>query len=200
MTIPFTVAALTDAQLKHATTPSGGGLPEALAWTLYDTATYVSGATTNLRFYTAARANQQATNLNTPGQLPSPQWFQIMWFGAKMIVPNATTAWRDTQRLIEGGTAGPPTWNFNLSQKDYGPFPLMELQPHGGITGFGTQTSDAYANNGVIGCVGGWQDGAIIIPPQEGFNLALEWDGAQTLAGNVLIQVIMKGVLSRRVL
>lgn len=198
----FQVKGLTQAQLQSMATPqlSVGGQSEAVAWTFYDTGTYVSAATTNLPFFNTARANRQATNLNTPGQLPEPQYFQIMWFGLNLLITPAATAWTDAQALLQGGTSGPPTWRFTLADKVYGPFPLQELHASGGIVGFGTQTSQAYANSGYGGHGDAWQDGAIIIPPQQGFRVDLDWDTAQTLSGNTLLQVVMRGTLHRRVL
>lgn len=199
----FPVQGLTLAQLKNKAEPQvvAGGQSEAIAWTFYDTATYVDNVTTELPFFTVARANRNATNLNTPGQLPEPQYFQIMWFGCSILTTPAATAWLDVQALLQGGANGPPTWTFVLADKRYGPFPLMDLHASGGITGFGTQTTEAYANSGVIGeHKDAWQDGAIIIPPQQGFSVDVVWDGAQNISGNTLIQLYMRGVLHRRVL
>jgi len=185
-------------------TNAAGG--EAVPWTWYDTAPYVSTATTELVFFNTGRANLQATNLGGRGQLQSDQFFQIYYWGCNIRVPAVVddlTALTDMQALIQGGTAGPPTWTFELSSKVYGPFPLTFLPAAGGVTGFLTgavATGAAYANNGIPGSATECWDGAVVIPPQQGFTLSINWDAAQTLAvDGPLIQPWMRGTLYRRV-
>lgn len=199
------VKRLTRQQLVEATNARGG---EAIPFTLYDTATYVSGTTTSLPFFNAARTNQQATNLETPGQLQSDQWFVPYYWGLTAIIPPGTDAWADMALLLQGAAAaaGPPTWLFELSNKNYGPYPLMGLQALGGITGFGLSQADAtaetheYANNAYPGSTAECWAGSIIIPPQQNFRVTLEYDGAVTLAGgDTLLQLWAKGTMYRRV-
>lgn len=194
-------------ELEQATKPGSvqGGQAEALAWTFFDTALYESGVTTRLPFFTTARANRQLTNLDTPGQLPSPQYFEIHYFGLDLLIPPADGAWLDAHRLLMGAVGdGGPTWEFELANKSYGIFPLTFLHESGGQRGFGfsTNTDDAveYARNAVPD--GGWcVDGSIIIPPQEGFNVELTWENAVTLTGeNPNLRFWMAGSLYRRVL
>lgn len=199
----FPVRPRTKRDLIDLTNASGG---EAVPWTYYDTAPYVSTVTTNLPFFNAARANQNATNLPTPGQLQSDQFFQIFYWGCTIRVAPVVddlTALTDMQALVMGGTAGPPTFTFTLANKVYGPFPLYFFPAGGGVTGFLTgavATGAAYSNNGYVGSAVECWDGAVIIPPQQNFRVDLNWDAAQTLAvDNPLVQVWTKGTLYRRV-
>lgn len=202
----FPVASKSKSTLIRETNAAGG---EAIPFTLYDTATYVSGTTTALPFFNAARANQNFTNLETPGQLQSDQWFEIWAWGLTIVQPPSASAWADAALLIHGAAAvanAPPTWTFELSNKNYGPYPLYSLHALGGITGFGLSRADTtaatleYANNGYPGQPAEYWQGSIIIPPQQNFRVTLNWDGAVTLTGgDTLLQVWSKGVMYRRV-
>jgi len=198
----FPVKPRTKGQLIELTNAEGG---EAIPWTYYDTASYVTTVTTALPFFNATRANQQATNLQSPGQLQSDQFFQIYYWGANIILsPDLAgfSTWQNLFRLLMGGTSGPPTFTFTLSNKNYGPFPLSFFPSSGGLTGAGAAGAAgafSYANNGYPGSAVECWDGAVIIPPQQNFGVTLNWDTAQDVGADRLIQVWMKGTLYRRV-
>lgn len=190
------------AQLRLQSNPQAveGGQSEALRWTLYDTQTYVSTATRQLRYFQTTNQDLSLSNMEAPASLPNPQYFEIFYFGADVLLPAAVTAWEDMIALI---LTGRPTFTFSISNKTYGPFPLSYFHASGGVTGFGYTTVAAtgteYANNGTFD--GGYcVDGAITIPPVTNFSVTLDWPAALTLAADTLIRVNMDGVLHRKVL
>jgi len=196
-------------QLKKQSNPSMvPGQSEAVPWVLYDTATYADNATTDLDFFNTARATRRATNLPSPGQLPEPQFFEIFGWFLTPIIGASATGWEDLSLLLMGngaGTdAGPPTWSFSLADKEYGPFPMFQLQSLGGVGGFGLSLGDTtdghltVADSGRIGN-GAWWDGAVTIPPQQNFRVTLRWDSAVDISGDILLQVAAVGVLHRRI-
>ena len=200
----FPVRARTLEQLRQMAEPTvvAGGNSEALAWTLFDTATYVSATTTQLTFFTTSRANQQLTNLNGGG-LPNPQYFEIYFFNLDLLSPAGNfTPLANTWDIVSGtGVAGVggPTWSFTLADKVMGTFPLRTLHGLGGVEGFTTQTTTEYANNG-NGQGTFATDGAVVIPPTQTFSVNLTWPVAVTLSGNLDIVASMTGVLHRRIL
>lgn len=195
-------------ELRASSQPQAvrGGQAEALPWIFFDTATYQSGTTTQLPFFTTARASRQLTNLDTPGVIPDPQYFKIEYVGLDVLIRPADAAWDDLHQLLMGDTVanGGPTWEFILADKSYGTFPLTFLHESGGQRGYGfsTATDDSveYARN--ANPDGGWcVDGSIIIPPQQGFRVDLRWPNAVTLAnGDQALRLWMAGSIYRRVL
>jgi len=204
----------TFAQLQDEATPKSveGGNMEAVAWTVYDTATYTSAATTQLTFFTNTRATPQLSNLAPAGQFPNPQFFRLFSVSLDVMVPQLNigaavpTAIRDIWRMLFGsGTAGEgaPSWTFTLANKTYGAFPVSMLHGTGGPVGFGFTTAAAtgseYGNNSYPD--GGFSfANSILIPPQQAFQVQLNWDAAQTLLANVNLRVSLHGTLYRRIL
>ena len=200
----FPVRARTLRKLAQMAQPQSveGGQSEALSWIIYDTVPYVSGATTGLTLFTAARANRFLSNLSGTG-FPTPQYFEAYFWNIDVLrVPGNTDVLGDVWRVLNGaGVAGigAPTWSFTLANKEMGPFPLRSLGGLGGVTGFTTRTGQEYANNGTLGGTFS-SDGAVVIPPNQSFEINLRWPAALTLSANVDLQVSVGGVLHRRVL
>ena len=200
----FPVRARTLRKLAEMAEPTAvsGGQSEALAWCFYDTVVYTSAATTQVTFFTTTRANQQLSNLNGRG-LPTPQYFEIFSFNLDVLTPAGNnTPLEDTWEILNGtGTAaqGGPSWQFVLADKNLGPFPLRTMQGLGGLRGFTTQTTTEWAQNG-DGSGGFWEDGAIVIPPNQTFSIVLTWPAAVTLSADRALVASMSGVLHRRVL
>ncbi len=202
MRFPVRARTLRDLSEMAEPTSVSGGNSEALAWTFYDTATFTSAATTQLTFFTTTRATPQLSNLTGRG-LPTPQYFEIYYFSCDLLSPAGNTAaLADTWAVFNGtGTAGQggPTWAFVLADKTTGPFPLNTLHALGGLQGFTTQTTTEYGQSG-NGQGTFAADGAIVIPPNQTFQIQLTWPAAVTLAANRDIRVSMTGVLHRRIL
>ncbi|MGE0161059.1 MAG: hypothetical protein AB7T31_16810 [Gemmatimonadales bacterium] len=196
----------TRAKLAAMAEPSvvSGGQSEALEWELFDTQLYTSATTTELTFFSAAPANPFIGNIAGANGLPTPQYFEVYYFGLDVLrVPGNTDVLGDLFRIIKGagGAAlqGIPTWSFVLADKQMGPFPLAGLQSMGGITGFSTRTAQEYGNVGNLSSTF-CSDGAIVIPPTQSFRVVMRWPAALTLSANVQIVAQMRGVLHRRVL
>lgn len=200
----FPVQAKSLRQLKSMAEPQPveGGQSEALPWTFYDTATYVSGTTTRLELFTQTRSNNGLSNLNGRG-LPTPQYFEIYgWTLDVLRAPGDVDVFGDVWGIINGTGAtgaGTPTFAFDLADKITGPFPLRMFHGLGGISGYTTRTAQEYANNSFPDG-GFWLDGSIVIPPNQTFKTILVWPSAVTLSGDVDLQIGMTGVLHRRVL
>lgn len=205
-------------QLTGLATPTDPSQPEALPWVLFSTRSYVSATTTRLTFFDSVEGDKSLSNMESAGNLPDPQFFDIQYFGFDvMIRPTvsnvasatavATGALDDIQQLVLQGRG---FWTLNMSNKRYGPFPLSFCHASGGATGFlggwGTYTAQAhsvkeYANNGIFD--GGWciPSGSLIIPPKVGWDVTIEWPAALTLAsGNSNVRFWLGGTLYRRVL
>lgn len=197
--------------LQNEATPRSvdGGNMEAVAWDIYDTATYVDATTTSLTFFTTTRNSPRLSNLSPAGQFPNPQFFRIYSASLDIMVPpgaagTQAVVYQDMWRILFGsGTQGAPTFLFTLANKQYGPFPLSRLHGTGGPTGqgysTGTTVGEVYANNS-------YPDGgycfanSILIPPQQAFSVTLEWDGPQDLAADVRLRTTLHGTLYRRIL
>ena len=204
----------TRAQLMAIANPESANQPEAIPWVLYDTQTYISGTTTQLRFFANTNADQTLSNMESAGQLPDPQWFEVHYVmltslatpsASDVIAVGAAGAINDLELLLKAGRG---TFQLNLSNKNYGPFPLTNLHASGGTTGefsggggtIATVDIVQLANNGTFD--GGWcVGGSIVFPPKVGWNWNVAWAAAQTLAaGNTLLRMELAGVLYRRVL
>lgn len=201
------------AALERLSKPVDLGGPEALAWQLFDVQTYISGTTTTLTFFTATRDDKTLGNMEGPGQLPEPQYFEIYGWNFDLLTPVQNTAEgitgsiNDLSLLLRGGRG---TWEFSYNQKSYGIFPLESFHGTGGPTGFGwgldntaaggTPSQTMYANNGIFDG-GFWVGGSIVIAPKQAFSVRLSWSAAQTLAnGNTSVKCSMFGTLHRKVL
>lgn len=197
-------------QLGAESRPSVPGQPEQIAGVLYDTQLYTSGTTTRMRFFQTTNNDATITNMELAGALPSPQYF--IWFdwGLDILIDasasgagaDETGAVDDIAKLVLVSRA---IATFNISNKDYGRVPLSFLHASGGPVGFMAATLTApesiqYANNGVFD--GGWSwNGSILIPPNTGFRIDVEFAAAQTLnAGNVNLRMWMRGLTNRKVL
>lgn len=203
------VKARTFAELNILANPVEAQQGEAISHILYDTQTYTSAATTRLTYFSATQTDRTLSNLQAGGQLPDPQWFEIHNIGFDVLADGTTNAaatelgvYDDIQKLM---LVGRPTFQLNLSDKQYGPYPLSFLHTSGGAVGqlTGTVAASAvfqFANNSVPD--GGWNwRGSVIIPPKVGFNVEVVWTAAQTLAiGNTPLRFWFAGVLQRRVL
>jgi hypothetical protein len=202
-------------QLHAVAFPSNPRQPEAMPWVLYDTQTFTSASTVTLQFFKTAQSNPSLGNMETAGVLDDPKWFEIYYIGLDIMTlvndggaTGNVGALDDIERLL-WGDAGDGSdcgiWQFEMSQKITGPFPISFLHGSGGAVGFGygTTTADTkthqFGNNGIFD--GGFHIGGnIVIPPKRGFKVTLNWGGQITLSANRALRVWMAGVLHRAVL
>lgn len=197
-----------NAVVAAAATPPSGNSPEAIWHCAYDTQTYTDNATVSLNFFSAVQADKTLSNMESAGQFPAPQYFQIHQIccdllpaaGVSTAAGGAVGNLDDFALLLFNGR---PTWTLTISNKNYGPYPLTTLHGTGGPTGFGYGTFTAeeslqYAKND--GSPGWNYNGSLIIPMQTSFSFAVNFAAAQQLTADVRIRISMFGVLNRRVL
>lgn len=206
----FPVHAKPRAVLAAQANPELANQPEALPWALYDTQAWTSGTTASQNYFLAQQNDKTLGNMEGPGQLPDPQYFEIWYWGIDYLFASinaAAPALTVSQQadLINIIWTQRATWLFAISNKNIGPFPATFFHGSGGPTGFGWTNSATtgrleYANNGVFDggyCVAG----AITIPPKLGFVITLATAAAPTLGVTPLnIRAWQAGVLHRRVL
>lgn len=188
-----------------------GGQKEVIGWTWWDTVTYVSAATTALRFFNAVRATTDLSNMEVAGQLAAPKAFLIR---APLLYvkqrPEATVAAAtgatqtgsldDVVQLINTGVA-----TLTIGNKTYGQWPLWKLLAGGGAYGqMATGDIDVvvqYANvgkpdNRVTYSV----TKPIFLAPQINFVVDVAWPAALTLAlGDTPLTFALDGDLIRPV-
>jgi hypothetical protein len=194
------------AALQAAATPPSGRSQESIWDCKYDTQTFTSAATTRLTFFSAVNADKTLSNMESSGQFPSPQTFQIHnicadWFTLLGVSTSASNVGNldDLYRLI---LTARPTWTLNISSKAYGPYPITSLHASGGPTGtlgtaIATPGSLQFARNTDAP---GWNYfGRIIIPEQVSFNIVVDFGTSPTLTANYSLRLAMFGVLARRV-
>jgi len=200
----------TRAQLAAIANPESANQPEALPWVLYDTVAWTTASTTSGTYFGTVQSDKTLGNMEGPGQLPDPQYFEIAYWGCDFLDPVLTAAApaATTGPIIDIGNflfGGRATWTFNISNKRVGPFPLTFMHASGGPTGFGYTISGTtnrveYGNNGVFDggfCV----EEAIVIPPKLGFDVTIALAASVTLSTSPLnVRAWMAGVLHRRVL
>lgn len=184
------------------------GNMEALEFELYDTQPYVSAATTQLTFFTAADvANGMVTNMRAAGQLPNPDFFAPRLVTLDIIgaEPGDFARLRDAYRLLYGTTAGQaPYSQFFYAGKEYAHFSLASIGAAGGPTGFTTRNATEFGNNGIPGKgrslgVGPDGDPSIFILPLQAFRWILNWPAAVVLTANVSLRLSMHGTYYRQI-
>ena len=204
------VVARTRPALARAANPQSAKEPEALPWILFDTQAWTTAVTTTQTYFTSVQNDKTLGNMEGPGQLPDPQYFEIHYIGADFLLsPNSVASVAAAGPLNDIAQflfAQRGIWTFNVSNKRVGPFPLSFLHASGGPTGYLAITNAAaaqkneYANNGIFDggfCVGG----AIMIPPKVSFDITLQLAAAAALQTSPLnVRVWMAGSLYRRVL
>jgi hypothetical protein len=202
--------AKTIAQLKAQSRPQQPDELEAYGHVLYSVRTYVSGSTTRLTFFDFV-GGPDVTNMESAGQLPDPQFFEIwgVHFGVRRGVTNTpegiTGAIDDVEKLIRSGGG---SFILTIGSKNYGPWPLEALHSLGGPTGFGwgldntaaggTPSQTQFANNGLAGS-GLSQRGALVVPPKQRLVATVTWPAPLTLTGDVPVYAALSGVHFRDV-
>lgn len=173
----------TRAELIRETTPAAvpGGQMSMYYHTWYDSVEIDTG-TTEARFFDVARA-AGATNFPSPGQTPSDEWSQVLGVNFTLLVPPTSAA--DNPAFDDAWLAlfsTLPSYSITIQSLEYGPWPVMEANALGGITGTGlsladaTATSQAVANNGIPGAPGQQQHGEIWLQERVQFRARVRWE------------------------
>jgi hypothetical protein len=204
------VVARTRPALSRSANPVSAKEPEALPWVLFDTQAWTTAVTITQTYFQTVQNDKTLGNMEGPGQLPDPQYFEIHYIGADFLLsPNSVAAVAAAGPLNDIAQflfAQRGIWTFNISNKRVGPFPLSFLHASGGPTGYlaitntATAQKNEYGNNGIFDggfCVGG----ALLIPPKVSFDITLQVAAVLTLQTTPLnVRVWMAGALFRRVL
>lgn len=197
-------------QVRGESQPSLPGAPEQIPQVFYDTQLYTSGTTTQMQFFAVTNADRTISNMVNAGQFPHPVYFQWFNWGLDILIDNSTvTAANDTGAVDDIAKLlliSRATVEFTISDKSYGRIPLSFLHSSLEVKGFGYGTFAAPvsvqlgATNGPAD--GGWNwNGAIIIPPNTGFTMTVNFAAAQTLQfGNTNLKMWMLGLVDRKVL
>ena len=202
-------------KLRQGITPMIPGQPERIPFVWYDTVTIISGTTTTLDAFNTVQADKVLGNMEAAGQIPAPQYFDIVHIGVRPeLAPQATGlsasptnagSQNDMETIIKG------TAELIIAQKSYWRGPI-HLAPSGsgvwggaaiGFTGAATDGErQDWSTNGrpdLRNRNNWWGD--ITIPHNQNFVLRLAWSTAVTLAaGNTTLNCYLEGYLYRRVL
>jgi hypothetical protein len=204
---------MTRDDLEAIVNPQQANQPEVVPWQLFDTQPCPTASAAPLVFFGAQNNDKTLCNMEGPGQLPDPQYFQAFYLSCDILQvpvstiiggePNAALA--NVENILKTARA---TFTLNMSNKRYGPFSLTMAHSTGGATGsgygYGTAAVGASAflvNNGVPGSGGFPFSGAVVIPPKTGFDVTVNFGVATTLVGGPInIRLSLVGNLYRRVL
>lgn len=186
--------------------------PEVTPHCLFDTQSLATGGTGPLVFFQNTNNDKTLCNMESAGQLPDPQYFEIYYVICDILqIPLATAlagepnaALANVDNILKTNRA---TFSFTLSNKNYGVEPLTFCHASGGATfsgyGYGTAangTSAGAINNGIPGTGGFPYNGALVIPPKNAFSLSVQLAGAVTLvSGPINIRMGLVGNWYRRV-
>jgi hypothetical protein len=195
------------ARLIAIASPDQAGQPECNAWRLYDTQNATTATTPTLIFFQTVNVDKTLSNMEGPGQLPDPQFYEIAGFECDVLSAPVSAAtflgpYNDIANLLFT-TRG--IFTFNMSNKRYGPWPLTAAHGTGGPVGVmsNNATPPIFSQAAVNGIFDGgfWADKQIVIPPKIGFDTTLNFGAAVTLnLSPTPIRFVLWGVLHRRVL
>lgn len=202
----------TRAELEALVNPDRANQPEVVPWQLYDTQSVATGNTGPFTFFVAQNNDKTLSNMEGPGQLPDPQYFEVFYVACDILqIPTLTdgtsvnAAAANVENILKTCRA---TFTLNIANKRYGPFSLTMAHSTGGATGFGyaegataAGATVAVVNNGIPGSGGFPFSGAVVIPPKNGFDVTVALGTATTLvSGPVNVRMSLVGNLYRRVL
>jgi len=208
--IPW-MPAKTRSELEAIANPQQANQPEVIPWQLYDSQDIANAAAGPFSFFVNQNNDKTISNMEGPGQLPDPQYFEVFYLAADFLqIPTATAlanepnqALANVENILKTCRA---TFTVNLANKRYGPFSLTMAHSTGGATfsgyGYGTAangTSSGVVNNGVPGTGGFPFSGALVIPPKTGFDVVVALGAAATVSATLKLRLSLVGNLYRKV-
>jgi hypothetical protein len=205
---------LSRADLDDLANPLFANQPEVVPWQLFDTQNITTAVTTTAVFFQNINVDKTLSNMEGPGQLPEPQYLVVHYVACDFLLAAVSTAvgattnnanLDDIENVLKAQRA---TFEFNMSNKRYGPFSLTMTAATGGATGnlYGVGTLAAavaggVVNNGIPGTGGFPFGGSLVIPPKIGFDVTVRFAAAPTLPVSPLpLRISLVGALYRRVL
>lgn len=193
-------------ELLRRGSPTSVSEPEAFRDVIYDTQS-VTSTTTSLTFFNTLQTDKTLGNLAQAGALPAAQFFAIAAISAELLVIPAA-----------GGAAGGvgvsdpavvfvterPTFTLTVSDKPYGPVPLVYAGSAGGLSmdGFGTTTADTNAAGLAqnAGNGGYFLGNTVILMPNVQFSLTVNFAAApSTISTSRNLRITLHGTRYRRV-
>lgn len=221
MGLQVPVRSRTVAQLNRLTTPAAGQL-EAVNWKYFDTQPVTTAVTTTLNFFATVQTDKTLGNIEQPGQIQAPNWFELYAIKCDFLeavttgaAPGTAGAITDIAQILYTQRA---IYELTVNSKGYGKTPLTFAHSSGGPVGLaqGTPAAGAviqFANNSIPDegdWLGGWvlnpetmqqeQVGSIILMPTQAFSLQVTMAAAPTLTTTPLnVRMSLCGVLHRQV-
>lgn len=198
---------LTFDELQAAASPPSGSVPEAVAWTWYDTHSFTTAVTTAATYFQSPSQDITLSNMQQGGSLASPNFHAIFFFSSAFLFPALTTnaanagAITDLLEVLNNQRA---VFTFKKSDKNYGPFPLLELHCDGAVMGYqnGAPAAPGTTQFGFNGPADGgyWEGGQIVLQPNQAFSAQVLLAAAPTLNTTPLnIRIGLKGTTYRGV-
>lgn len=201
-----TIKPLTWSEILAYGQPRNAEQPEAFRDTLYDVQTYVDNTTTQLSFFQTVQSDKTLGNIQGAGALPAANAFAISAISCELLIGAEAggaaggASVQDASLLL---ITGRPTITFVLSDKSYGPWPLVYCGAAGGldVQGFGSTTADTNAAGvGAVAPNGGYFLGnSLILLPNVQFNVVVNWAAAQNISADRKIRLSLHGTRYRRV-
>ena len=206
----------TKEELSQSITPLFASQGEVIPWVWFDTATYVSGVTTQLDFFQTLQTDKVLGNMQAAGQIPAPMYYDVYHLSTYLnVAPSSlavaatltplTGALQDVHNLVIGAVS------LQIAQKAYFEGKIYMCPAGGGVNPF-IATAGTFAAP-LIQAVSFGQNGVpdprarnnfwggITIPHNQNFLVRNNWSAALTLAGgNTTITQYLDGYLYRRVL
>jgi hypothetical protein len=186
---------------------------EVIDAALWDTATYTSGATLQLTYFTATRATIDLSNMEIAGQLAYPKAFLARALkiflkqrpeSVNEVAPAAvqTGAANNIALLMNTGAL-----RITIGSKEYGQYPLWTLTsgcgPFGVMQVSNVLIGGAYADYGLFGYPHTKNSFTLAQPlfiePQMNFRVDIFWAAAVTLTRSLTLTVAFEGDLIRPV-
>lgn len=198
--------------LKNIAFPELASQPEVIPHIFFDTQPLATANVAPLNFFVNTNNDKTMSNMDSAGQLPDPQYFEVYYVACDILqVPTATAlagepnaALANVENILKTCRA---TFEVTLASKSYGIEPLMACHSLGGASfsgyGYGTAangTSSGVVNNGIPGSGGFPYNGALVIPPKNAFKLQVAFGAATTLVGGPInVRMSLVGNWYRRV-
>lgn len=198
--------------LKNIAFPELASQPEVIPHIFFDTQSLATGTGGPLSFFVNTNNDKTMSNMDSAGQLPDPQYFEVYYVSCDILqIPTATAlagepnaALANVENILKTCRA---TFEITLASKSYGVEPLMACHSLGGASfsgyAYGTAangTSAGVVNNGIPGSGGFPYNGALVIPPKNAFKLTVALGANCTLVGGPInIRMGLVGNWYRRV-
>lgn len=184
------------------------GKVEQLAWSLYDSQTYVAAGQTALTFFQnpvgSSGSGYETTNLDAAGSVPKGQIFLVQCIELDILPAidvadaAALSAYaNDVYNFFRKGYL-----EFKIGSKLYAQHgPLGLYPPRTGLSGFAaTATTQTTTDSAAIYAVNRGRPYALIpltIPSNQNFSVTLKWDSAQAISADATVKTRLSGILFR---